>query len=155
MTAIEPPVRFLNFALASTGPSTHACTPSIACAVHYPRARAVGVEERRLLVLFGLDARDRTFARHLSAGRYGFEGYGAVMLRDKPIEQTRTRRMDETDRLVAAVFAATMTARLQIAKVEDFLGYYESCLEVMRRRGTADGAAAAGRTVDTFWSRRS
>ena len=63
--------------------------------------------------------------------------------------------MDETDKLVAAVFAATMTARLHIAKVEDYLGYYDICLDAMRRRGLAGGAAggAAGpdRTLDTFW----
>jgi hypothetical protein len=77
------------------------------------------------------------------------------MLGDKRINQIRTWRMDETDKLVAAVFAATMTARLHIAKVEDFLGYYDSCLDVMRRRGAPGGAAggAAGpdRTLDTFW----
>jgi len=63
--------------------------------------------------------------------------------------------MDETDKLVAAVFAATMTARLHIAKVEDFLGYYDACLDVMRRRGlagaAAGGAASPDRTLDTFW----
>lgn len=63
--------------------------------------------------------------------------------------------MDDTDKLVAAVFAATMTARLHIAKVEDFLGYYDTCLEVMRRRGAAGGAtggsAVPDRTLDTFW----
>jgi hypothetical protein len=74
------------------------------------------------------------------------------MLGDK---QIRTWRMDETDKLVAAVFAATMTARLHIAKVEDFLGYYDACLDVMRRRGAAGGpvgeATASDRTLDTFW----
>jgi hypothetical protein len=77
------------------------------------------------------------------------------MLGDKQIKQSRTWRMDETDKLVAAVFAATMTARLHIAKVDDFLGYYDSCLDVMRRRGVvgagAGGAAAPDRTLDTFW----
>ena len=75
------------------------------------------------------------------------------MLGDKQLKQIRTWRMDETDKLVAAVFAATMTARLHIAKVEDFLGYYDSCLDVMRRRGAPGGAAgggAADRTLDTF-----
>ena len=61
--------------------------------------------------------------------------------------------MNETDRLVAALFAATMTARLQIAKVEDFLGHYEACLDVMRRREAAGGGAAVDRTLDTFWQR--
>jgi hypothetical protein len=76
------------------------------------------------------------------------------MLGDKQIKQIRTWRMDETDKLVAAVFAATMTARLHIAKVEDFLGYYDTCLDAMRRRGWAGGAvggAAPDRTLDTFW----
>ena len=76
------------------------------------------------------------------------------MLGDKQLKQIRTWRMDETDKLVAAVFAATMTARLHIAKVEDFLGYYDSCLDVMRRRGGPGGAAggaATDRTLDTFW----
>ena len=72
------------------------------------------------------------------------------MLGDK---QIRACRMDETDRLVAAIFAATMTARLQIAKVEDFLGHYDACLEVMRRRQAAGGGARSDRTVDTFWQR--
>ena len=73
------------------------------------------------------------------------------MLGDKQLKQIRTWRMDETDKLVAAVFAATMTARLHIAKVEDFLGYYDTCLDVMRRRGVAGGAAVPDRTLDTFW----
>ena len=63
--------------------------------------------------------------------------------------------MDETDKLVAAVFAATMTSRLHIAKVEDFLGYYDICLDAMRRRGAVGGpvgeATASDRTLDTFW----
>jgi hypothetical protein len=66
-------------------------------------------------------------------------------------KQIRTSRMDETDKLVAAVYAATMTARLHIAKVEDFLGYYDNCLDAMRRRGSVDGVTAPDRTLDTFW----
>jgi len=73
------------------------------------------------------------------------------MLGDKQIKQIRTWRMDETDKLVAAVFAATMTSRLHIAKVEDFLGYYDICLDAMRRRGVVGGVAAPDRTLDTFW----
>jgi len=61
--------------------------------------------------------------------------------------------MDETDRLVAAVYAATMTARLQIAKVEDFLGHYNSCLDLMRRRERDGGGGVPERTIDTFWQR--
>jgi hypothetical protein len=61
--------------------------------------------------------------------------------------------MDETDKLVAAIFAATMTARLQIAKVEDFLAHYDACLDVMRRRQAAGGAIANDRALDTFWQR--
>ena len=77
------------------------------------------------------------------------------MLGDNQIRQIRTWWMDETDKLVAAVYAATMTARLHIAKVDDFLGYYDTCLDVMRRRGApggaGGGAAVPDRTLDTFW----
>jgi hypothetical protein len=75
------------------------------------------------------------------------------MVRGEQIKHIGTRRMDETDRLVAAVFAATMTARLQVAKIDDFFGYYDGCLEVMRRREAVGSAGAPDRTLETFWSR--
>jgi hypothetical protein len=113
--------------------------------------RVGGAPSARIVSHF--DANDFTFAHRVAPARYGFEGGDVVMLLDKRIEQTRTGRMDDTDRLVAAIFAATMTARLQIAKVDDFLGHYDACLEVMRRRQAAGGGAAADRTLDTFWQR--
>jgi hypothetical protein len=103
-------------------------------------------------VLFRADANDFRFARDMPPRRYGFEGVTLAMLGSMPFKQIRTRRMDETDRLVAAIFAATMTARLQVAKVDDFLGQYDACLEAMRRR-EATGSAAPDRTLDTFWSK--
>jgi len=61
--------------------------------------------------------------------------------------------MDDTDRLIAAIFAATMTARLNVAKVEDFFTYYDACVDGIRKREAADGTGSTGRTLETFWSR--
>jgi hypothetical protein len=43
--------------------------------------------------------------------------------------------MDDTDRLIAGLFAATMTARLSIAKVSDFWAFYDSCTKTILERG--------------------
>ena len=42
--------------------------------------------------------------------------------------------MNDTDKLIAAIFAATMTAKASAPKPSDFFGFYDACIaEIVRR----------------------
>jgi hypothetical protein len=46
--------------------------------------------------------------------------------------------MNDTDKLIAAIFAATMTARETAPKPGDFFGFYDACMaEIMEREVAA------------------
>jgi hypothetical protein len=51
--------------------------------------------------------------------------------------------MDDTDRLLAGLFAATMTARLNVAKVSDFWTFYDACEKTILEREVKTKANAA------------
>ncbi len=59
--------------------------------------------------------------------------------------------MDDTDRLIAAMFAATMTARLHIARIEDFWASYDACMKTMEDRSKAK--ARADKLLSESWDR--
>jgi hypothetical protein len=50
--------------------------------------------------------------------------------------------MDDTDRLLAGLFAATMTARLNVATVADFWTFYDSCQKAIMERAVKSKASA-------------
>ena len=46
--------------------------------------------------------------------------------------------MNDTDKLIAAIFAATLTARAGAQEPADFFGFYDACLaEIARREAVA------------------
>ncbi len=51
--------------------------------------------------------------------------------------------MDDTDRLVAAIFAATMAFKRNISKTDEFLVYYDHFLHDLEARAEKLRAAAA------------
>jgi hypothetical protein len=51
--------------------------------------------------------------------------------------------MDDTDRLTARIYAATMTARLNVAKVSDFWEFYDTCEKAILEREVKAKATAA------------
>ncbi len=53
--------------------------------------------------------------------------------------------MDATDRLVAAIFAAMMSAKQDSPTLAEFWGHYDSCLKVATEREQADAAAEQDR----------
>ena len=55
--------------------------------------------------------------------------------------------MDATDRLVAAIFAAMMTARQDSPTLADFWGHYDGCLTVANDREQAEAAAEQDRAT--------
>jgi hypothetical protein len=50
--------------------------------------------------------------------------------------------LDDTDRLLAGLFAATMTARLNVAKVSDFWAFYDTCEKAIVDRKAKSKAGA-------------
>ena len=56
--------------------------------------------------------------------------------------------MNETDRLVAAIFAATMTARNAEPDLAGFFGFYDACLEGFKGREAVEAAAKVERTAE-------
>lgn len=60
--------------------------------------------------------------------------------------------MDDTDRLIAGLFAATMTARLNVAKVSDFWTFYDTCEKTILER-EAKSKAAAGQEGRDAWNK--
>lgn len=58
--------------------------------------------------------------------------------------------MDDTDRLIAGLFAATMTARLSIAKVSDFWTFYDTCEKAILERTARSKATADQKSKDTW-----
>lgn len=58
--------------------------------------------------------------------------------------------MDDTDRLIAGLFAATMTARLNVAKVSDFWSFYDTCEKAILEREVTAKAFAAQHSKETW-----
>ena len=56
--------------------------------------------------------------------------------------------MNDTDKLIAAIFAATMTARDNGAEPRDFFDRYDACIAEFTRREAADSADKAERKRD-------
>ena len=54
--------------------------------------------------------------------------------------------MNDTDRLIAAIFAATMTAKQSDVKPGDFFGHYDACLSGLAEREAREAEAAIERT---------
>ena len=57
--------------------------------------------------------------------------------------------MDNTDKIVAAIYAAT-TARNEPAKLHDFLEHYEECLTALGERRAAAKEAEVDRSIETM-----
>jgi len=57
--------------------------------------------------------------------------------------------MDDTDRLIAGLFAATMTARLNVAKVTDFWTFYDTCEKAILDREVKSKANADQQSKET------
>ena len=55
--------------------------------------------------------------------------------------------MNDTDKLIAAIFAASMTARRTEPDVAAFFSYYESCIAGLIDRESAAAEAKAERTA--------
>ena len=55
--------------------------------------------------------------------------------------------MDDTDRLVAAIFAATMAFKRNISKTDEFLVYYDHFLHDLEVRAEKLRAAATAATA--------
>jgi hypothetical protein len=60
--------------------------------------------------------------------------------------------MDDTDRLIAGLFAATMTARLNVAKVSDFWTFYDTCEKTILER-EVKAKAVAGQQGKDAWNK--
>jgi hypothetical protein len=56
--------------------------------------------------------------------------------------------MNDTDKLIAAIFAATMTARQEAPKSTDFLAHYDACVAEILKREALEVAAKAQRTIE-------
>jgi hypothetical protein len=48
--------------------------------------------------------------------------------------------MNDTDKLIAAIFAATMTAKEAAPKPSDFFGFYDACIAKTMEREAAETA---------------
>jgi hypothetical protein len=58
--------------------------------------------------------------------------------------------MDDTDKLLAGLFAATMTARLNVATVNDFWTFYDTCEKVIIGREVKSKASAAQKSRESL-----
>jgi hypothetical protein len=56
--------------------------------------------------------------------------------------------MNDTDRLIAAIFAATMTAKETAPEPRDFFGYYDKCIAETLDREALESARKAAKTID-------
>jgi hypothetical protein len=54
--------------------------------------------------------------------------------------RTRVSLMNDTDKLIAAIFAATMTAKETTPKASDFFGFYDACIAEILEREALDTA---------------
>ena len=51
--------------------------------------------------------------------------------------------MNDTDKLIAAIFAATMTAKQSASSPRDFFGFYDACVaEILEREALATAVKA-------------
>jgi hypothetical protein len=58
--------------------------------------------------------------------------------------------MDDTDKLLAGLFAATMTARLSVATVKEFWTFYDSCEKVIIEREAKSKATTAQKSRESW-----
>jgi hypothetical protein len=65
-------------------------------------------------------------------------------------KQLRSRSMDDTDRLVAAIFAATMIGKHSNPTLVDFWTSYDACLKETKARETKARAAVSQMTAQTL-----
>jgi hypothetical protein len=56
--------------------------------------------------------------------------------------------MNDTDKLIAAIFAATMTARETAPEPRDFFGHYDKCIAESLEREALEAARKAEKTID-------
>jgi hypothetical protein len=56
--------------------------------------------------------------------------------------------MNETDKLIAAIFAATMTVKESIPSPRGFLGFYDACVSEMLAREAVELAAKVERKIE-------
>ncbi len=56
--------------------------------------------------------------------------------------------MNDTDKLIAAIFAATMTAKKTSPGPADFLGFYDACVTEILARETVETALKAEKKID-------
>lgn len=62
--------------------------------------------------------------------------------------------MNDTDRLIAAIFAATMTARASAPAPRDFFGFYDACVAEILEREAVESAVKAEKKLaaqDKAW----
>jgi len=55
--------------------------------------------------------------------------------------------MNDTDRLIAAIFAATMTAKADASRPRDFFGFYDACVGEILQREALETARKAEKTL--------
>jgi hypothetical protein len=55
--------------------------------------------------------------------------------------------MTDTDKLIAAIFAATMTAKESTPKPRDFFGFYDACVTEILEREAAETAVKVEKTI--------
>jgi len=56
--------------------------------------------------------------------------------------------MNDTDKLIAAIFAATMAARESAPRPDDFFGFYDACVAEILARESLETARKAERKLD-------
>jgi hypothetical protein len=55
--------------------------------------------------------------------------------------------MNDTDKIIAAIFAATMTAKASSAEPRAFFGFYDACVAEILEREATESAAKADRLL--------
>lgn len=56
--------------------------------------------------------------------------------------------MNDTDKIIAAIFAATMTAKADAAQPRDFFGFYDACIAEIMEREVLDIAVKLEKKLD-------
>jgi hypothetical protein len=55
--------------------------------------------------------------------------------------------MNDTDKMIAGMFASAMIARQAEPKIEDFLGHFEVCIDGLIKREAVEAEAKLERTI--------